>query len=168
MIIAGIDPGLTGAIALVDTASGDAFVHDIPTLAVKGKQLYSPDLIAELMKEFAPTIDVAIIEHQQVMGIEGRVSAFTIGYGYAMWLSFLAAFGIRREIVKPADWKKCMLLGRDKTDSRLRAIELFPKLSTNLRLKKDHGRAEALLLAEYGKRLIAEGASTWANTGVEH
>ncbi len=157
MRIIGIDPGLTGAVSLVDTASGAYSIYDCPTLTIQkgseGKQFYGPDLAANLLRDLLP-IDFAVIEAQQVMGIEGRVSAFTIGYGYAMWLSLLAAFGIKREIVKPADWKRAMLLGRDKTDSRLRAIELFPALSQQLRFKKDHSRAEALLLAEFGLRRI--------------
>jgi len=55
--------------------------------------------------------------------------------------------------IKPADWKRIMLLGRDKDDCRARAIELFPTLLSQLQMKKHHNRAEAILLAEYGRRL---------------
>ena len=44
-------------------------------------------------------------------------------------------------------------MGKDKDASRLRAIQLFPVVANRLDRKKDDGRAEALLLAEYGRRL---------------
>jgi crossover junction endodeoxyribonuclease RuvC len=87
------------------------------------------------------------------MGKEGVVSAFSIGYGYALWIMALVSLKIPREVIKPADWKRIMLQGRDKELARQRAIELFPALTSELTLKKHHGRGEALLLAEYGRRL---------------
>jgi len=52
----------------------------------------------------------------------------------------------------PQIWKKAFSLGKDKEQTRLRAQQLFP--GTALRRKKDHGRAEALLLALYGQRQV--------------
>jgi crossover junction endodeoxyribonuclease RuvC len=54
--------------------------------------------------------------------------------------------------VRPVVWKKTFSLGKDKEASRLRAMQLFP--GADLRQKKNHGRAEALLLALYGARLV--------------
>lgn len=156
MKILGIDPGCTGAIAILDTADGEAHTFDTPvtTGKINGKNrtLYQPDAMIDLIRQCLP-IDLAVIEHQQVMGKEGVVSAFSIGYGYALWIMALVSLKIPREIIKPIDWKRIMLQGRDKELSRQRAIELFPGLSGELKLKKHHGRAEALLLCEYGRRL---------------
>jgi hypothetical protein len=46
-----------------------------------------------------------------------------------------------------------IVLGTDKERAQLRAMELFP--AADLRQKKDHGRAEALLLAYYHRQMNA-------------
>jgi crossover junction endodeoxyribonuclease RuvC len=160
-LIVGIDCGVSGAIAVIDTVSGQAQVFDIPTdtgkVGGKNRTMYVPDTMAEALLTIAGgefrNIKLVVIEHQQVMGKEGVVSACTIGLGYGLWLGICAALKLPREIVKPADWKRAMLQGRDKEMARAKAIELFPQLTSRLLLKKHHGRAEALLLVEYGRRL---------------
>ena len=79
---------------------------------------------------------------------QGVSSTWTTGYGFGVWLGVLAALALPHTRVRPAIWKRAMGLGKDKEQARLRAIQLFP--SADLRRKKDHGRAEALLLAWYG------------------
>jgi hypothetical protein len=55
------------------------------------------------------------------------------------------------EIVEPSAWKKYWHLpGKDKEAARQRALPLFPAAHTLLARKRDHGRAEAALLALYG------------------
>jgi crossover junction endodeoxyribonuclease RuvC len=44
------------------------------------------------------------------------------------------------------------LIGKDKDASRIIAVQLFPQMAMELKLKKYNGRAEALLLAEYLRR----------------
>jgi crossover junction endodeoxyribonuclease RuvC len=54
-------------------------------------------------------------------------------------------------LVTPAVWKKHHCLsGSDKERSRIRAIEMFPYAAGQLTRKKDHARAEAMLIAKYG------------------
>jgi crossover junction endodeoxyribonuclease RuvC len=68
-----------------------------------------------------------------------------------MWPLFLASKGSYVEEVVPTVWKKAMgLAGKDKEAARLKACGLFPH--AGLSLKKDHNRAEALLLADYLRR----------------
>jgi len=43
-------------------------------------------------------------------------------------------------------------MGKEKDASRLKAIQLFPLSASNLSRKKDHGRADALLIAAYYRR----------------
>lgn len=159
MRVLGVDPGLTGAIGIIDSTTGNAAVFDAPTTetikAGKRRTVYLPEIMLSLLLDLGP-INFAVIEHQQPMGIEGVTSACSIGYGYGLWIMALASLGISREIVRPADWKRQMLLGRDKNDARCRAMELFPFLASSLSRKKDHGRAEALLLAEYGRRFTGK------------
>ena len=75
---------------------------------------------------------------------------FTCGLGMGVWLGILAALALPHSRVRPQVWKKAFSLGKDKEAARLRAMQLFP--GAELRLKKHHGRAEALLLARYGQR----------------
>lgn len=94
----------------------------------------------------------------------GATSAFNFGKGFGIWLGILAAFKMPFEQVHPATWKKQLMAGMSTTfdentpDSvrkdagRIRAIELYPNAIGDLKLKKNHGRADALLLAEYGRR----------------
>lgn len=72
-----------------------------------------------------------------------------------MWKGIIAAYRLPLELPSPQRWKKEMMadMGKDKDASRLRAIQLFPVVANRLDRKKDDGRAEALLLAEYGRRL---------------
>jgi hypothetical protein len=49
-----------------------------------------------------------------------------------------------------------MFLTSDKDNSRVKAMELFPALTDDLARVKDDGRAEAVLLAEYGRRLYSK------------
>ncbi len=76
---------------------------------------------------------------------------FTVGVGFGVWLGVLSTLGLSYTRVRPAIWKRALGLGKDKEASRLRVQQLFP--GADLRRKKDHGRAEALLLAVYGWRI---------------
>ena len=60
----------------------------------------------------------------------------------------------RYEIINPQTWKRQVMPGeaRDKDAARQKAIQLFPSVAEQLKLKKHHNRAEALLLAEWGRR----------------
>ena len=76
---------------------------------------------------------------------QGTRSMFTVGLGYGLWLGILASLRIPYTPVRPAIWKRSMGLSKDKEGARLRAMQLYP--GADLRRKRDHGRAEALLLA---------------------
>lgn len=74
-----------------------------------------------------------------------------------MWQGLATAAHWKVILVKPAVWKKALGLNKkDKDASIKKAIELFPEMESKLARKKDHDRAEALLLAYYGKKLIEE------------
>jgi hypothetical protein len=103
---------------------------------------------------------MATIEHQQVMQNDGPNQAFMTGGGYYLWKGIFCALQIPREYVRPADWKAKMMLGASKDLSRSRCAQLFPDLTPMLVHKNDHDRAEAVLLAEYGRRLLITGGLT--------
>jgi len=70
-----------------------------------------------------------------------------MAYGVAKGV--IGAAGIRRVDVSPGKWKRHFGLSADKEAARALAISQWPK-SEHFRRKKDHGRAEAALLALYG------------------
>jgi crossover junction endodeoxyribonuclease RuvC len=81
---------------------------------------------------------------------QGTRSMFTTGYGYGLWIGLLTTLRFPYTPIRPGIWKRSLALGKDKEASRLRAMQLYPGAA--LRRKRDHGRAEALLLASYGLR----------------
>lgn len=84
----------------------------------------------------------------------GATSAFNFGKGYGMWLGILAALLIPFDEVHPMTWKKTIMadMGKEKDASRIKAMQCYPLAAKDLSLKKHHGRADALLLAEFGRR----------------
>lgn len=139
-MILGIDPGLSGAYAIL--AGADTTVGDLP---IVNKHLDAAELLRILRSH---PIDLAIVEAVTARPGNGSVSSFTFGRCYGAILATLACAGIRTITVPPAVWKRRMNLTADKERSRARAIMEFPAV-TGLARKRDEGRAEALLLALY-------------------
>ena len=83
----------------------------------------------------------------------GAASAFNFGKGAGMWLGILAGMGIPYAEVHPTTWKGRMLRdqGKGKDASRVKALAVWPQTAKSLARKKDHGRADALLMAAYGR-----------------
>lgn len=159
-IIIGIDPGATGAIAAI-FPDEVAELNDIPvTKRIVGKKsrtfCYIPG-IAQILTSYAQNPDynvTAYIERQHAMPKQGVVSMFVLGELYGALQGIFSALGVRYKTVRPQEWKKEVLsfTRADKQQSILKAVDLFPDLAQHMSRKKDHGRAEALLIAEYGKR----------------
>jgi crossover junction endodeoxyribonuclease RuvC len=151
----GIDPGLSGAVAVLSTEGTLEALADTPTLTLKvqrgTKQVYDVAGMIDILQPYVGRRVHVVIEESQAMPGQGTRSMFTIGYGYGIWLGLLTSMQFPYTAVRPATWKRAMTLGKDKEASRLRAQQLYP--GADLRLKKHHGRAEALLLASYGLRL---------------
>ena len=149
----GIDPGLSGAVGVV-SANG-VWAYDTPVLWVEGKRKYHAGAMALLLKPFVDVECLVVLEAVHSMPKQGVASSFTFGEGLGMWKGIVAAFELPLELPSPQRWKKEIMadMGRDKDASILKAIQLFPTIASQLSRKKDDGRAEALLLAEYGRRL---------------
>jgi crossover junction endodeoxyribonuclease RuvC len=149
MFYIGIDPGITGAVAILDHEGIIVQVVDMPVMGKgKGKQQINPAALGDLVNPFvhmAPCY--AALERVSAMPGQGVSSMFSMGDSYGCIRGVLGAYQIPVEIVTPQTWKRHFRLDSDKERSRAKAIELFP--SAALARKKDHGRAEALLLAKY-------------------
>jgi Holliday junction resolvasome RuvABC endonuclease subunit len=169
MIYVGIDPGLSGAIAVIDSDTKDISFVDTPVLEIRvGKKLkHQQDAyaIASLLRALSSGKDVMVtIEKVNAMpdvgtGAKmGSTSAFNFGLGFGMWLGILAALEIPHQQVHPATWKAVMMRDstKDKDASRMKAMQLFPLSAKDLTRKKDHGRADALLMAAWAIRVSAK------------
>lgn len=166
--VIGIDPDLSGALALLkrdDSGFGySAQVFDNPYVEVSvGKRVrkrLDANKIVQLLQSFdAPCGTTAYIEQSIPFPKDGKQGWWSGGFGYGMWIGVLVASGFSVVPVSVMSWKKHFeLLGSSlsKDDSRKAATALFPTLSSLLTRKKDHGRAEALLIAAYGKGLKIE------------
>lgn len=153
MIYIGIDPGITGAVAIID--GQEIEFHDTPVIRAEGKSRIDSLRCAEILCDLSLIRGTVIIERVHAMPKQGVTSMFTFGYGAGIWEGILAALKIRYQFATPQAWKKIMMAGEPKgQDSRLVARRLYPvQCEEALSRKKDHGRADALLLAEYGRRM---------------
>jgi crossover junction endodeoxyribonuclease RuvC len=152
MCIIGIDPGLSGAVAVLTPDGTLEALCDVPTLVLSTsrgtRQEYDAGGMVALLQPYAGPQTHVVIEEAQAMPGQGTRSMCTIGLGFGVWLGILATLGLAHTRVRPGVWKRALGLTRDKEQARWRAMQLFP--SADLRHKKHHGRAEALLLGLYG------------------
>jgi Holliday junction resolvasome RuvABC endonuclease subunit len=150
MRVLGLDPGLTGAVAVWDTALDKLALRDMP-VAVKGhttRREVVPEWLATIVREFAP--DLAWLEQVSAMPKQGVSSVFSLGTSYGMARGVLAALGVDTHLVTPGTWKRALKLSSDKSASRALAARLFSADASEFRRVCDDGRAEAALLTHFG------------------
>jgi uncharacterized protein YbjT (DUF2867 family) len=93
----------------------------------------------------------AVIERAQAMPKQGASSGFKYGRAVGAIEAAIACCEIPLTIIEPTTWKKFhQLRGGEKEASRQRALQLFPSAHVSFARRKDHGRAEAALLALAG------------------
>jgi len=161
----GVDPGLDGAIAVLNEHGDLVNVQDTPTLTVKRsggkKRMYLPAqmmMIADAIDK-AGEVRLCAIENVHVMPKNGAHSAFGLGRSLGLWEMTAVSLGWPVEWLDPGKWKKAMLgagSGSDKQASIARAQQLFPASAEFLQLKKHDGRAEAILIAEFVRRISTQ------------
>ena len=148
MIYIGIDPGKNGGIAIVSTLE-----NKIEKIGVK---CYSDEDLLSILKDAEEYIQkVCYLEKVHAMPKQGVSSTFNFGMNYGFIQGVLKAYGIPYELVTPQKWKKEFSCTSDKNTSIEVCKRLFPSVNLKAtdRCKKDHdGMAEALLIAEYGRR----------------
>lgn len=139
----GIDPGASGALALYSTDIADAWDFDSATML---------DTLRCIVSEHR--IRLAAVEHVGAMSGQGVTSMFSFGQNFGWWLGTLEALGVPIMLVRPQRWQKALGVPpkKDKADkpSLEVARHMFPLV--DLHRKKDHGRADALLLAYYASK----------------
>lgn len=142
MITIGIDPGVNGAIAFMENGYFLS-VHDMPLIKEGNKNQVDPYALARIIR--SRKVTSANVEKVGAMPGQGVTSMFNFGRSYGVILGTLGAMNIYTNLVRPAEWKtKFDLIKKEKDASRILAQELFPLAP--LSRKKDHGRADAMLI----------------------
>lgn len=150
--ILGIDPGASGGIAFYFPSYPERVsVQDMP--AVDGR--VSAAELAAIVRQFSP--DAAIVELVGAMPGQGVSSTFKFGMAFGTACGVVSALHVPTHFVAPGKWKRSYGLDADKEKARRRAIELWPSCAEHFARKKDHGRAEAALIARYGAEHILSG-----------
>ncbi|XP_076884595.1 Holliday junction resolvase MOC1, chloroplastic-like [Bidens hawaiensis] len=171
--VIGVDPDVSGALAVLKPydvlGSSAAQVYDSPNVKVlignRVRRRMDTKAVVELLRSLSiPTGTTAYIEQSIPYPGDGKQGWWSGGFNYGLWIGVLVASGVSVVPVPSLRWKQEFKLsgnGKTKDDSRALACSLFPSLSSSLKRKKDHGRAEALLIAAYGKgiRLNSESKS---------
>lgn len=178
-VYVGIDTGAEGAIGFL--CKKHAIVVDIPTFklerkygkklnakerkrtgkktkATKGKKtVFDYQGMAAIFRALRPIKHLIriCVEEAQIM-VRGRGQgayvAYRVGFAFGLFPFYITTRGWPAEYPHPGVWKTAMgLKGKDKSYSLRKAKNLFPKVPLNR--KKDHNRAEALLLCVYMKKL---------------
>lgn len=151
-IVVGIDPGLSGAICLLDT-EGTFSINDMPVHALvrggKNKREIDAHRLAILL---SGRIGHAFIEQVGAMPGQGVSAVFAFGKTYGVIIGVLAAHGVPMTFVSPRKWKKALQVPASKDGARARASQLLPQAAGEWPLVKDHGKAEAALIALWGIR----------------
>ena len=155
MLIIGIDPGISGSICFLE----DGTIKDVlemPTMTegkknkkqVNGNQLFNE--IKSRLSEINQDDVCVVVEHVTAMPGQGVTSMFNFGQSYGVIKGICSAMQLPIHFVRPTKWKKYFnLINTSKDASRSRAIEIFPKISDNLKRKKDSNKADAILIASY-------------------
>jgi crossover junction endodeoxyribonuclease RuvC len=147
----GLDPGIRGGLAVVEMVDAIAIVVsaiEVPTIGVGAKERVNVAAVHAWLREYKP--DVAFIERAQAMPKQGASSGFKYGRAVGSLEATITLCAIPLQIVEPALWKRTFRLPRDKEAARQRALELFPAAQHWFARKKDHGLAEASLIALFG------------------
>lgn len=155
----GIDPGLSGALALLDENGRFLEIVDLP---IKLKYLDKKDRVVKHCidaKKLEEILSALIAENgnidsvylEDVHGRGGWSASISFGLGETIGslLAVLDCMQLNVVWITPTFWKKYFKVTSDKESTRAKAISLYPGALNYLNRKKDHNRAESLLIARY-------------------
>ena len=153
MKILGIDPGLSGAIAILEKKKV-LKLFDMPVMAEgkkNKKQLNSAQLVNIIRENSIGDEEIAVVVEQvNAMPGQGVTSMFNFGQTFGAIKGVCAALNLPIFFVRPSKWKKYFeLINSSKDSSRTKVIEMYPSLSSQLAKKKDVNKSDAILIARY-------------------
>lgn len=154
--VIGVDPGKSGAIALVRADGRLNQVIPMPTTGKgKGSEIdqYTLTAILRTLQSIANDLCIVGIEEVHAMPKQGVSSSFDFGKSFGIALGAIAGSTMAVRRVRPAEWKKTFSLnGKDKDMARGVASELWPDHTHEWKTKNRVDKAEACLIAEHVRR----------------
>jgi len=153
-IFIGVDPGITGGLAALSEDNEPLALDFMPseTISTGRRQvsLIQLNIWFQRVVEMGE-IEMVTVEQVSSMPGNGAASMFSFGASFCAAYAVPTLLGLPLQFVRPSKWKRALeLVGREKDYSRTLINQLYPQL--NLLRKKDIDRAEALLIALYGKK----------------
>ena len=153
MIIFGIDPGVSGAISILENKKVIE-VFEMPTMidGKKSKRQVNGAQVTNIIKEKLDKNKeiIVVVEHVNAMPGQGVTSMFNFGQSFGVIKGISSALSLPIYFVRPTKWKKHFnLIKTNKDASRTKVIEVYPKISSQLSRKKDSNKADAILIARY-------------------
>ena len=153
MIIFGIDPGISGAISVLENKKVIE-IYDMPTMidGKKNKKQVNGSQVANIIKERLDEDKeiIVVVEHVNAMPGQGVTSMFNFGQSFGVIKGICSALSLPIYFVRPVKWKKHFnLIKTNKDASRTKVIEVYPEISSKLSRKKDSNKADAILIARY-------------------
>mgnify|MGYP001295112870 CR=1 FL=1 len=153
MRIIGIDPGIQGALAILDNEKVIDIV-DLPVMSEgkKNKKQLNGAYLSDYLKKHILNIEntVVVVEQVNAMPGQGVTSMFNFGQTFGAIKGVCAALNLPIFFVRPSKWKKHFeLINASKDSSRTKVIEMYPSLSSQLARKKDVNKSDAILIARF-------------------
>ena len=153
MRIIGVDPGLSGGIAILEDNNVKE-MFDMPVMSdgKKNKRQLNNALLVQLVKDNIKDIEdtVMVVEQVNAMPGQGVTSMFNFGQTFGAIKGICAALSLPIFFVRPAKWKKHFeLINSSKDASRTKVIEMYPSIAEKLSKKKDVNKSDAILIARY-------------------
>lgn len=144
-VIGAVDPGAKGAVCIMTSQRTE--VH----------------MLKDFNMKLLRACSHVFVEKAQAMPKQGVSSMFNYGVGFGEIIGWLKSMEVPYTLVTPSQWTKAMHMGVSaKLEGKARSIEaaqrLFPGVSllpTERCTKASDGKAEALLICEFGRRLLA-------------
>jgi crossover junction endodeoxyribonuclease RuvC len=148
-MIAGIDPGLSGGIAILDQQGHILLVEDLPTLLIAHGKTKKPELDLAGLRGLllAHPLEHVAIEQVAAMPKQGVTGMFRFGFTAGAIGGLVAGLQLPHTLVLPRTWQRACQCQAGPEASRQRALQLFPTVSNRLARKRDAGRAAAILIA---------------------
>ena len=140
MIIFGIDPGISGAISVLENKKVIK-VFDMPTM-IDGKKnkrqvngAQATNIIKERLNDDKEII--VVVAHVNAMPGQGVTSMFNFGQSFGVIKGICSALSLPIYFVRPTKWKKHFnLIKTNKDASRTKVIQVYPEISSKLSRKK--------------------------------
>ena len=149
-----MDPGVTGAWALLDGRELTQ-VYDLEVNSIGSTNQIDASDFGRVLRDFRP--DVVVIEDNRANSVNGSKANYSMGLSMGVILGVTIGSGFSLARVRPVDWQRAIGLSgvpaaSRKDAHRARAAELWPTKADQFKLKKDHNRADAALIAEAWRR----------------